>query len=422
MDDAMLTVGGLRVVSSRRTAAGMNELSVLVNGSMVTSIPVSASVAAARHHLSAPGIGKIGIFEMPPMKIVAGDGVTLRDVAGTMLVSDEEAVRFQRVTTLMLNQTHVVFHCSAKLDVSFTLLFLPISFSGLSLEKNLQVPAMAGLTQSLLLKGFTLAESDTEELRINANVTFVNPSPIAVGIGELVLGYSFAGFQMGSITIADASIEPGLNLIAIAGTFNPENDPGSLEAAAGMCQGYLAGHGITVAARVGPNASKTIFYNEILSGLEFPNVTVNPHAKPMVKRVDFGGITMTAAGTGEELDFSVSVGVSVNNPLPGAATLEMLATTVNASLEQLGGGEVLSMQGIPVRFDHVNEDHDYFNVTLKGRLDPARSGGGFATFVQSFIHSDAVSASTMGRVDSAVRLSFGTVKLQGIPMQAMTRI
>ena len=108
MEGATLTVQGLRIMETRRIAGGLNELAVLVNGSMLTSIPITAQVAAATHHLSAPGIGPIGVFQMPPMTIEAGDGVTLRDMAGTMLVSDEEAVRFQRVTAQALAEPTVV--------------------------------------------------------------------------------------------------------------------------------------------------------------------------------------------------------------------------------------------------------------------------------------------------------------------------
>ena len=61
---------------------------------------------------------------------------------------------------------------------------------------------------------------------------------------------------------------------------------------------------------------------------------------------------MRAVSDQDELDFSVSVGVAVNNPLPGATPLHLSATSVNASLAQ-HSEEVLSMADIPVQMDHI---------------------------------------------------------------------
>ena len=195
----------------------------------------------------------------------------------------------------MLAKPTVVFHCSARLDVSFKLLFLPVTFSGLSLEKDITVPSMAGLTRSVVLHGFSLARSDARQLRIDANVTFHNPSPIAVVVGDLLLTYEFGGAQMGQIKILDGSIATGRNHVKIQGTFEPAKEPPALVAAAAMCEKYLSGGAIPVMARVAENCTSSPFFREVLSGLVFGNVSVLPHAKPMVQRVDFGGASRCPA-------------------------------------------------------------------------------------------------------------------------------
>jgi hypothetical protein len=148
-------------------------------------------VAAARIELSAPHVGTVGTFEMPALTVHPGTGIELKDLEGSLVVTDEEAVRFKRITRQMLHDPTVAFHCAASLDVSFNILFVPMSFSGLDFHHNVVVPSMAGLTASLKLEGFSLARSTASLLAIDGNVSFYNPSPVAVHIGDLVLTYAY---------------------------------------------------------------------------------------------------------------------------------------------------------------------------------------------------------------------------------------
>jgi len=82
----------------------VNVLSVLVNGSMSTSIPIAATVAPVTIELSYESVGVIGRFKMPALSVQPGSGVILTNLKGVMVVSDEEVSTFQNVRELILTQ------------------------------------------------------------------------------------------------------------------------------------------------------------------------------------------------------------------------------------------------------------------------------------------------------------------------------
>uniref|UniRef100_A0A0G4GU73 Uncharacterized protein n=1 Tax=Chromera velia CCMP2878 TaxID=1169474 RepID=A0A0G4GU73_9ALVE len=331
-----------------------------------------------------------------------------------------------------------------KLDGSTTVTVLGMSFSGIEIQKELQFEAMGGF-EDVTVTSFDLSGSDTEAVRVAAEVEFVSPGKVGVeDLGELSLGLFAPSAGGGYVQIGElktaGSLMPGKNHLKLQGKIPPPaaGDSAASDALQKMMQSFLKGDALEVLVR-GLGSSQPLFDRgvkrlEMVSSLSSGSGGgeggghSGVSSEELVKGFEFLGVNMdTVAGKeNSHVKLSGGVRVTIASPLGPNSPIEIEEVNLEGDLVYKGSSNLGKMSNAKLTPSESKgrrltgpggETLLEFPLHLEAELELTGGGGPFKSFVNDFRELDELVVGLGGgRANVKAKTVVGPLLLDDVPL------
>ncbi|KDO28597.1 hypothetical protein SPRG_06453 [Saprolegnia parasitica CBS 223.65] len=416
-----MTIRRMQLASPTAHSAQLTTQLEVASGSLF-----GATMAATTLYLHFNG-SIFGSFMTPSMAI--SHGSSLHTIANATLNVTDMAV-WGRFAAAMVQSNTTAWMLSGSVDLSVHLGLFSVPISGLSLEKDMVLVGMHGLS-TLAITQMDLTASTATSVVAHVETCLWNPSATALTpVGTLCLDVAYtapgnvtahvgriSGDASLNVTMTDASDSAcrhfgptGYNHLALTGSI-VSSDPLVTSA---MISTYLSGRAASVSVTAcTPHATSIPLYNAALTNLSLHS-TLPPNPVPLISDLAFEYMQVVPAGP-RTVRLQTRVVVTANSPLGPRSPLVLTNMTMQLRLATPG-----AMLGALTSTSVVV--HDALVAQTKLHLDLAadlaltRDGEPFGVFVQRMLRAPNATLALAGRFAVHATGALGTLHLADIPL------
>ena len=394
MGGANLRFTNLTIFNPQASAFQTHAIGVITNAG-----PFSGSLDPATFEIRYHGT-LFGLLAMPSITIIGNQDSPVDAVANFTIV---DMAVFNAMTSDMINLANITWSISA--SVTMHALGLPIS--NLTFEKDIVIPAAAGLKDVELLK-FDLSKSTPTQVVLDVTVSIFNPSIVnIVPLGDLTFDLYYDGGYVGQLVSLDASLLMGNNSLTMTGLLAPEN----MTVASELFSRFLADQSSVVIARGASNASSIPLFSPALQGVGLQTV-FSGLSTQVVQDLAFQSLSMTPVDNTQVLLGGAAV-VTLDNPLGPNSPIIVHSTSMDVTLSS--NNIVLGTMSLPMA-PVTNGSQSQIALALDGTLLFHGGGENFVFFVQEFLQSESLTLTLSGTTTVNATTALGTLLLADIPV------
>lgn len=288
-----------------------------------------------------------------------------------------------------------------------------VSLSKVSLAAAVPLEGLGGL-KNVTISQFDLSTSNATAINVLATAVIVNPSSVTVRLGDVAFDVIFQGDKMGTLMTIDATLQPGVNSLAMAGTIKPAQ--ADLVTASVLFSQYMNGQMVSIVAQPSADASSIPLINEGLQGLQL-NTVVPLYTLPLVRSITFNGLFL-APNDDYTCAIVANVTIQLNSPLGPDALLvvERLNLTSLDLQDDLGNLLASAEPASPLSATVLATTSTTVTLSLSGSVSVESTN--FPTFIQSFIQQTYVTVALSGLSNVEILTPAGSLTLASIPIES----
>lgn len=396
-------------------AGGNRTLCVRVVGSVARTVPVRASVSAARVEVSVPGPGggRVGTFRMPRQEFASGSRPRIN--VTTVFEVDDVALFAQYNAALVSATGEVPWKARASLHLTAHLWsFVTLGWRGLPYHKEVGMPGLGGM-RNLTVDSYELprnAPGGGVELLANATVWSGGKYFVTMGECEFLVYYRNSTGLLGRVTVERTRLRPGANRVTVRGVLRP--DARADRVLEPFFSAYAARRpGLEIIVRgAGVGRGMPEWAGALVRDLDLRVPVVSTLDLDVVRSIDVHSVNCTFDREGNPV---VGANVSSAFASPFGFPLRVLEVAMNVTLLH-GGAAIGGMRIPPVA---VGSRMGQQNVSVafgrQQRLDVGDRDG-FDALVRSVLADPSVRVQARANVSVRFLSGLGDVWVRGIPL------
>ncbi|CAO3565834.1 unnamed protein product [Mortierella alpina] len=297
----------------------------------------------------------------------------------------------------------------------------------LKLNKEITLLGMNGFPQVEILS-FNLPSDAANGQGINLAIDtgLMNPSPIGVTLGTVVLDISYQGTRLGQVKATGASLQGNsISVLNLTGIMEPQTTPEGRAKVSGLFSAYIAGLASETTAKgvsVLPNGQDRV--NWLSAGLEAMVLNVklqSPVPLNIIRSIELGPMGMNWTNADAYAPMATSPKVIAGFQMPFGFSLNVTSVQNNmtvvyqnksmATVNALEWGSATTIKGLNGSSIEFALPPTPFTIGADAHAD-------FDTFVKELTVSNAQGFQVQGFASTVAQTPIGEVTITGIPFKS----
>ncbi|KAG0211539.1 hypothetical protein BGX28_007763 [Mortierella sp. GBA30] len=352
---------------------------------------------------------------------------TASDGSGTITgqsrftITDEEA--FSAFSRNMLGDESFAWTLKSKVQIRA----MGRTIKDLNLNKEIRLLGMNGFPQVEIIS-FNLPSDAANGQGINLAIDtgLMNPSPIGVTLGTVVLDISYQGTRLGQVKASGASLQGNsLSILNMTGIMEPQTTPEGLAKVSNLFSAYIAGLASETTAKgvaVLPNGQDRV--NWLSAGLEAMVLNVklqSPVPLKIIQSIELGPMGMNWTNADAYAPIATSPKVVAGFKMPFGFSLNVTQVQNNmtvvyqnksmATVNALEWGPASTIKGVNSSLIEFALPATPFSIGADAHDD-------FDSFVKDLTVNSAQAFQVQGVASTVAQTPIGEVRITGIPFKS----
>ncbi|KAF9956522.1 hypothetical protein BGZ65_002641, partial [Modicella reniformis] len=414
LNNSTMQFNSIQITNPQNTS-----LEMAMDGTLGNTGPFSATIKFPEPIMVYYNDVLLGSMELPETKASGGKGTLMAQP--TFSIHDEAA--FGSFSVDMLNQPAFTWVLKSKV----TIVALGRTVSGLKLDKALTLSGMGGFPGVKILR-FDLPSDAAPGQGINLSIDteMINPSPIGVNLGTIVLDIGCNGTLLGQVKATGAYLQGNSpSILNLTGLMIPQTTSEGLATVSALFSAYIAGQTSETSAKgvsVLPDGVNEVSWLSI--GLKSMTLKVPlqaPAPLNIIKSITLGPMGMNWTNTDAYAPLANSPGVVAAFEMPFGFSLNV--TQVNNNMTIIYNGKNMasinsSQWGPATTTKDANGTAINFALPPTSFIITEEAHGDFDTFVNKLTVNAGESFTVEGLAGTVAQTPIGEVRISGIPFRS----